>query len=196
MLKLNKYIPYVIAILCLYIAGLHIYISQNECAEIIDQVVVHDTIYKELPPKEIQSSPKIVYVTKHDTIIKYLQGGTDTLLKFVHKPSGKTFEQTDTLKHEGQQVIINDRGNCLGVQDRKAIWSGKRSIITKTITNTISQPPSVFSLYGGVQGQYIDTSITDIQPSLLLIFKQKFGVEYSYGVLQNSHNVGLKFKIK
>jgi hypothetical protein len=190
-----KILPYIIAGLCAYIAGLHIYISQKKCPEIVKTITKIDTAYISSSPVVIKSKP--VNTIQYKTITRVEKGETiiDTLFQFVND-CDMTYSSVDTLRNDSVWVAINDNGDCFGIQDRTAIWGGKEKVITHTITNNIATPPQVFTLYGGVSNQIYNKQIKDVTPNAMLVYKNKFGVEYGYGVLQKSHNIGLKFKIK
>lgn len=186
-----KYLPYII------IGVLLIIITQHKCPHIEKTVTKTDTTYIEQPPRLVFSSPVNITKWKHDTIIsEVVKNHYDTTIITKFKPSQSTFQSLDTLRFDSLGIALNHKGNCLGIQQTTGVLFGKRKVITNTITNNIATPPQVFSLYGGVSNQIYNKQIQDITPNAMLLYKEKFGIEYGYGVLQQSHNIGLKFKIK
>lgn len=198
----NKTPYYLLLLFGAIIAVLSIMLAKHECRYIEVTTTRYDTAYLEQEPRLVFSSPvNIPYaVEKLDTIKVPVITKADTVFKIVYvqrfEPQEVTFTSTDTLYSDSLGIAIKDKGNCLGILDRQATFFGKQKQITKTVTNNIATPPQTFSLYGGVSNQITNKTTQDVTPNAMLLYKGKIGLEYGYGVLNNSHNIGLKFKIK
>lgn len=189
---MQKYLKYLPIVLGVIIIGLIIYIKSHKCQEIVNEVLVVDTIYQEVPPIVIHTKPKNKVITKYKTIT---ETEIDTVYEFVHDIDDYTFTSLDTIRKDSQFVAIKDFGNCLGITERISVWGGKEKIVTKTITKTLKEKVPLLSLYGGVSGSYENNQIKNISPSVMLLIKNKLSLDYNYR-FDNSHNVGVKVKLK
>lgn len=202
MLKMSHYI-YIL--LLGIIAFQAVYISQSSCPAVVSEYTKYDTIYKSSPERLVFSSPLNMPTGERDTIIirdtvTLEAPGLETVkerIVYVQRFEAKdvTFESRDTLRSDSMSVAIHDKGNCLGVLDREAVFFGKQKVISKTTIKNIVIPPKVFSLYGGVSNQIKDGKIQDITPSAMLLYKGNLSLEYGYSVLNKGHNVGLKIRV-
>lgn len=192
---MQKAYPYIIIALIAVI--IYQWITIPKPVEIEKTTTVVDTFFVPIDTQKVASEPdnnslvnpevKIV----HDTV----EGKTDTLYAIEYRLKQGTFYSTDTLTYDSLKVAIVDTGNCSGIINRTATWHGKRRIIERTITNNIATPPQTFSLLAGVSNQITGKSITDIQPNAMILYKEKVGIEYGYGVMNQSHNIGVKIRL-
>jgi hypothetical protein len=180
--------------LALFVIGVMVGNRYNKVS--VTSVTKIDTLYVDSPPLVIRTNPKNTVTTKYETIYKKGETKTDTFIKVVYQKNKSTFTSLDTLRKDSLYVIVSDSGNCLGIINRVATFGGKEKIIQKTITNTIHSKPPLFAIYGGVNGVYSNKTIETIQPNLMLLYKGNLGFEYGYGLNNNSHNLGVKIKIK
>jgi hypothetical protein len=105
----------------------------------------------------------------------------------------------DTLKSEYGEIAILDSSNCSGIIGRSSKWNIKKEVIvtTKTITKTITNPPAIVSLYGGVGSIMNDKfNVLDIAPTLSLSLKQKHQLNYGYLLNTRQHLISLQTRIK
>jgi hypothetical protein len=171
----------------------------KKCNTIVPStIVIHDTSYSSYPvyidthsvptSKPISNKPNIKYaaVTEHDTI--YLE------------KEYPTFTSSDTITPvKGFHVAILDTGNCYGILHRgtKIFGAFPERIIINTVTNTISRPVPLFTLYAGVQGSFSTKwKAVDVGPAISLVLKNKHSLGYGYQLNTGTHSLTLKTKLK
>lgn len=184
----NKILMWSVIVLLGFVLYLMIRLSSHECPEIVKTKIEIDTVYQEIEKQVMKTIPINTTIVKRETI-------NDTTYVVKYKENQSTFTSVDTLRFDSLGVAVLDSGNCSGVLNRTATLFGKRQVIERTITNTISTPVPVFSLYGGVNNQIKNGSIKEVTPNALLMYEGKVGIEYGFGVMDKTHNVGVKFKI-
>lgn len=165
------------------------------------------------PFPNLEVEPRIETIIKSDTIWT-----KDTLIKFksIIKPKWDTIYKIDTLV-EGISLddlnhvrIYNDSlidSNLTIFSDIKVLGilsqldlsyklNPKPSLITNNITTTITNTefrPNKVQIYTGLQLGGNKTSF-NISPFININVK-KVTIQYNYGVLNNSHNLGVGYKI-
>ena len=171
----------------------------KKCPEIvqfhqrIDTVIECDTFHHYVLSKPVN----------HE-LIKYLPG--ESSVTFVHDTFMKeiqalpeTFTATDTIRHDGIYVAISDEGNCTGITSRESYWGGTNRVeyITKTVTNTISNPPQVLSFIAGASGNFgRKFNPVEISPVIGLTLLEKHTLTYGYGIAHGGHTFTITTKIK
>jgi hypothetical protein len=168
----------------------------KKCKTIVPGTIIeHDTIYSTYPVYiETQSVPKVITKTetKYLTITKH-----DTMVLEKNYP---TFTSSDTITPvKGFHVAILDTGNCYGILHRgtKIFGAFPERIITNTVTNTISKPVPLFTLYAGVQGSFSTKwKAIDLGPTVSLILKNKHSLGYGYQLNTGTHSLTLQTKLK
>lgn len=172
-------------------AGCHF----KKCPEMASVETRIDTVFSSYPIVDtfMTSKPVNKYIYKTVHVQPTLQG-KDTI--WVNHPKWESF---DTLRHEGLFVSISDIGDCSGVMDRKAVFSGslKERIITNTITNNVLVPPPMISLHAGASASFSNRwKAFDVAPVVTLAWRQKHLASYSYGLNTSTHTVSLQIKIR
>lgn len=165
------------------------------------------------PFPNLEIEPQIQTITKSDTI-----WSRDTLVRFksIIKPIHDTIYPLDTLIDNisidslAYNRIYNDSlvdSNLTIFSDIKVIGilsqldlsyklASKPSLITNNITTTITNTefkPNKVQIYTGLQLGGNKTSF-NVSP-FININVRKTTIQYNYGVLNNTHNIGVGYKI-
>lgn len=161
-----------------------------------NQDIIHDTITKE--SVRIDTIRTIEYKNKWNTIVKYSK---DTIkLSFrdtVNLAYLRVYE--DSLIEKDLAVYTKD--SIYGkLKSQKISYLLNKQEITKTIkdsifiTKAILQKHDLFNLWGGLAFGGSTTLFNSISPYIKLNIGNK-DYSYKYNILQNSHEIGIGFKI-
>ncbi len=152
--------------------------STTNTITLIDTVIVHDTV-----PKYVHLTiPEPIYIYPDDTL------GVDSMRRY------ETIVE-DTLV---SGIIISDVDGTLINQD--FVYTAKfpqyintYRIDSVTTINTIEEAKNFLSIGAEIGGS--KTSF-NISPMLSLYTKKGFTYRYRYGIIDNTHNVGVSMRIR
>lgn len=170
--------------------------SSLKCGKHTDnQVVIHDTIeHKSIYVDTIKT---LEYRDRWHLVIQ----PKDSIKLLPKDTSGLAFLRVYKDSLITKDLSITTLDSVYGkLKSQKLNYLLKKQVINKTIrdsifiTKTISQKHDLFELWGGLYTGGTSTSFNSISPYIKLNIRNK-DYSYRYNILQNSHEIGVGFKI-